>query len=567
MLRRSTALFFILMLAYACSSDEEGGDKGKASGGSAGTANHFAGATSQSGGNPGSGGGNAPNVGGNAPNVGGAAMGGSENTAQVGGASDAGGSLNQGGTFNQAGTQNLAGNMSVAGTTGVPGPSCQAYGQSCSNSPECCSGLCDLAQHSCVSTLNFCSTTGTSCSNSLECCSLSCIDNRCAEQHCKADSAVCGGDAECCGQSCVAGTCAIRSYSCKIAGNPCADGSQCCSGLCSAGYCALGASYCVQNSDLCAQNSDCCSGVCTIASGAKVGTCGLPVAVPSNCGGVEGSLCTDCGSCCSRLCAPYGPTGVRICQPASGCRVVGELCAKDADCCGGDPSSNLPGAGNGSCEIPVDGIVGRCRNVQSCSPQGNICHFKEYVCAISSAPNKCCDGVGNSGVCQQDTLGVPRCNGLGTTCRATNEECASADDCCNHVPCVRALDGKLRCYAVPIDGPACVSDGGSCTIDGDCCPGTSCVRPVGSTAGYCGVQMPPTAGVGGSTAMGGTSGTGGAPGNGGVGQGGSTNATTSAPATTMPPMSCSSYGQLCDGNGDCCNNVPCTNGICAFPIN
>lgn len=266
-------------------------------------------------------------------------------------------------------------------------------------------------------------------------------------------------------------------------------------------------------------------------------------------------MCTGCGDCCSRLCAPYGPTGVKICQPASGCRVVGELCVEDRDCCGGDPASDLPGAGNGSCDKEDGALVGRCRNVQSCSPQGNICHFKAYTCSISSAPNKCCDGVGNSGVCQLDTLGVPRCNGLGTTCRVGGDECASADDCCDNAPCIRDPQGILRCSATG----KCMESGGSCTINADCCPPSVCIRAQGSTKGTCGTPVTAT-GAGGASGSGGASGTvpssnrAGSPGTTDIGVGGS--------------FSCAEYGQICSTDSDCCNGVPCngTTETCMYAM-
>jgi hypothetical protein len=317
----------------------------------------------------------------------------------------------------------------------------------------------------------------------------------------------------------------------------------------------VGASYCIQSGDICSRANDCCSGTCNIVRGKSIGTCGLPVAVASNCDGVEGTVCNGCGDCCSRLCAPFGPSGVKICQPASGCRVVGELCLEDKDCCGGDSTSDLPGAGNGSCDRPEGSFVGRCRNVQSCSPQGNICHFKDYSCSISSAPNKCCDGVGNSGVCQLDPLGVPRCNGLGTTCRAMGEECASADDCCDDAPCVRDSAGVLRCT----EEGSCASSGGSCTINADCCPGWTCLHPQGSTSGTCGI--PVVDGTGGAPSTGGASGTGGS-----SGVAGASTASGGTASTGSTVVGCASYGQRCTVASDCCNQVPCDQGVCREPI-
>jgi len=430
----------------------------------------------------------------------------------------------------------------INGLGGAVAPTCAAFGLSCSTGLDCCSGLCDGVSRTCASPINQCLAQGASCGVPTDCCTLTCVGGVCGAAQCTSDGRACTAGANCCSQSCVGGVCSPLNSACSTAGNACAANDNCCSKLCKDGTCAVGSSYCIQGGDVCGRATDCCSNICTIAAGSTVGTCGAPVATPANCDGVEGTVCGDCGGCCSRLCAPYGPTGVKICQPASGCRVVGELCIEDKDCCGGDPNSDLPGAGNGSCDRSGGGIVGRCRNVQSCSPQGNICHFKDYTCAISSAPNKCCDGVGNSGVCQLDTLGVPRCNGLGTTCRATGDQCATADDCCNHVPCVRDTQGVLRCT----DG-RCVSRGGPCTINADCCPGSTCVRPQGSTSGTCGT--PVTEGTGGATGAGGAAGT----------AGSGSNGTGGAPA-------CAEYGQMCSLDSDCCGGVPCSSGTCYVPI-
>ncbi|MGE5787450.1 MAG: hypothetical protein ACM3ZE_22845, partial [Myxococcales bacterium] len=174
-----------------------------------------------------------------------------------------------------------------------------------------------------------------------------------------------------------------------------------------------------------------------------------------------------------------------------------------------------------------------------------------YTCSISSAPNKCCDGVGNSGVCQLDTLGVPRCNGLGTTCRVAGDQCASADDCCDNAPCVRDPQGILRCYGAG----QCVDHGGSCTINADCCPGSVCVHQQGSTTGACGTPVTPGSGTGGAAGFGG------APNIPAAGNAGAVGTTR-----IVPPPICAEYGQMCTSAANCCNGVPCTSGTCMFPL-
>jgi len=219
----------------------------------------------------------------------------------------------------------------------------------------------------------------------------------------------------------------------------------------------------------------------------------------------------------------------------------------------------------------------------ACNPQGDVCHYKNYMCDISSARADCCGGLGaKGGVCQLDLLGVPRCNGLGDTCITSGDICASADDCCDNHPCVPDAQGVLRCYSTPPGGPNCVPSTGPCTINGDCCPGTSCMRSIGSTMGSC-VPTPPPPGGGGGTG-GGTGGTGsggtgsggtgsggtgsGGTGSGGTGSGGTGSGGTGSGGTggSGPPNTCSQYGQTCNVDSDCCNGVPCTQGICRVQI-
>jgi hypothetical protein len=272
---------------------------------------------------------------------------------------------------------------------------------------------------------------------------------------------------------------------------------------------------------VCSNALDCCGGICDIAQGATLGKCAPPPSGPTYCkDGVDGTVCDACNGCCSRLCAPYLATGVKICQPASGCHVNGDLCRKSSDCCGA-ANTGLPGEGNVVCDIAPGQAVGICRNPMGCNPEGNVCHYQNYACSISSARNDCCAAPGNSGVCQLDALGVPRCYGLGGGCRKTGDTCASAADCCNGVPCVPDSTGVLRCTEMPDGGPVCRMPGQSCTINADCCSGYVCNTPTGSTVGTCG--MPPPTYDGGACAL---------------------------------------YGQACSASTPCCNGVTClgTNG-------
>src|SRR5262249_32639046 len=150
---------------------------------------------------------------------------------------------------------------------------------------------------------------------------------------------------------------------CHTAGNACTADGDCCSKKCDPGtkLCAAPStiSFCTQVGDVCYKDTDCCTAICTVgATGA--GTC---QPVPAGAGDrlVDGLTCTGCTStnvttvskCCSTYCGQYGTTGSTVCQPAGGCRIQGDLCHKDADCCGGNTGNMcpLPGDGEVKCTI------------------------------------------------------------------------------------------------------------------------------------------------------------------------------------------------------------------------
>jgi hypothetical protein len=422
---------------------------------------------------------------------------------------------------------------------------CKGYGDLCAGGGECCSGVCDSSNH-CTSTIGACKANLQPCSTATECCSLSCVSGACAAAACTSDGKTCTSNAQCCSGTCNGGSCQALNTACKTAGNDCTANSQCCSSLCKAGKCELASSYCTQVGDVCARGVDCCSGICNIAAGKSLGTCAAQTGGAVNCTGVDGTVCNGCGDCCSRLCQPYGPTGVHICQPANGCHVTGDLCKKNADCCGA-AGSGVPGDGNVTCEIPAGQTIGVCRNPLSCNPEGNICHYKAdsiYQCTSSSTRNDCCDALGAKSDCKLDGLGVPRCNG-GGACKAAGQACAYSGDCCGGLPCVPNPSGSTPPYVC--GSVTCEPSGATCTIDGDCCKGLTCNKPPGSASGTCGTYVPP-------------------PPDGGVLPDGAVAETSVPDGGILPdgavnpdatPPVCSLYGQSCSSASDCCNGVPC----------
>lgn len=446
-------------------------------------------------------------------------------------------------TCDGAGTSCTEGDACCSGYCDPDGEtcSCAPVDQPCRDGTECCSGQCNPGTNTCAQILGTCAQAGTPCGNGTECCTLSCVDGLCSDSACVQDNESCGQDGECCSGQCTDGSCAVVNAptggTCKSSGNACADGGDCCSGLCTDGLCQIGASYCVQLNDVCVADSQCCQGVCTIADGNTTGYCATQETGGTRCGErkIAGEVCGgDCAECCSRTCAPYGPSGVTICQPSTGCRTDGELCRTANDCCGGDPDSTIPGAGQAEClRVNADDEVGRCK-VGGCNPHGAICGSPDDGTAACdgslSAPNgeKCCGAnmlSAELNPCSADSLLVPRCDVL-EGCVEVGGDCATADDCCGN-PCVQNAAGRFVCF----DAPECVPSGGPCTVSADCCVGSTCLSQPGQATGVCGSTEPPP-GTGGS-GMGGGSGSGG--------------------TTTV----CAEYGQACEAFADCCGDVPC----------
>lgn len=441
-----------------------------------------------------------------------------------------------------------------------PDASCDGLGASCVDDDSCCLGHCESSLHVCVRGSDECSDAGAACGNATECCSLSCRDGQCADS-CVSDGLACSSGAECCGGRCDNGTCTPLNGSCKTGGNACQSGSECCSTSCVEGRCDLTVSFCTQPGDTCASDAECCTGSCRrdAEAGAPLGVCadagsigggGASGCKPSGvvCGSgtlPDGGAIVPCNGsgadCCSRSCLPFGDSTVTVCQPPSGCRPTGEICRQDTDCCGAD---GVPGDGNQNVmclKAAASDPVGRCTNGSACRGAGQVCKLSGYTC---SAENNCCAGNVNQNpdACQPDLLGIPRCTGVGTcTGLGTSQDggalagtaCATSADCCG-LPCVPNPSGD----PAYVCGASCSNPGNTCSTDADCCSGLPCILQPGSSKGTCGLRG---GGSDGGTSSGGTD---------GGGSGG-----------------CSFYGQSCQTSADCCNNVPCSGGVCRQPVN
>lgn len=400
---------------------------------------------------------------------------------------------------------------SLGGTNGGDLDECHEVGESCAESVDCCSAEC--VREVCAIPVPSCRGTGSACTQSPDCCSLSCVDNVCGDS-CVADGLTCDAGGDCCSGICEGEVCLTLNEACFTAGNPCLDNGECCSGLCDSEICSLASSFCTQEGDICTSSADCCSQTCELVEGESVGTCAAAPSGPSFCmAGIAGSLCEDCNDCCSRLCVPFGEHGLSVCALAKGCRQTGELCGDDLDCCGGDASSSLPGAGNVTCEKGSEEQWGICRNAISCSPQGNVCHIQNYACGVSAAANKCCGIDGTEGVCRLDEEGVPRCNGLGSSCQVEGDSCATNEDCCAGL-CLPTEAAGLTCQTSGV----CIEADDPCTATSECCPGLWCERQAEGAFGHC---------------------------------------------SEDDAVACSLEGQICDGAGfACCSGLSCESGHC-----
>jgi hypothetical protein len=411
---------------------------------------------------------------------------------------------------------------------------CKLAGDPCTLGAQCCSKSCDPNAHQCVAT---CADIGSACNTAADCCSLSCNSGtHMCSATCTSNTGTCGANGDCCSNNCQGTTCApVQGALCTTLGNSCTQDSECCSKYCDGtGHCepAAGPSGCNATGDICYLSSDCCTGLCTFQPGATAGLCtALTTTGSGNCT-VDGEPCTDGNGCCSKVCA-LQPSGVSICQVASGCRVIGDVCQKASDCCGGDKADSC--GLQTTCNIVPGSVpeIGTCSNPSGQDPQGDICGLgvsaRHDCCGCASPKINCC---------KPDLNGVDRCFGTpktgncpngydGTTgcCILPHQTCTFSAECCDGNPCVPdPVTGVLQC------GLSCSGNGGVCTTTGDCCSGLECEIPPGSLAGTCGKPFvpPPDAGIAGVP--------------------------DAMPATADAGV-CSLSGQKCSTTTPCCGNL------------
>lgn len=374
---------------------------------------------------------------------------------------------------------------------------CSGPGTPCESPEPCCLRQCDMKTGTCAAPLGACKDADDACGSSAECCSGVCRAGKCFKHLCTADSAACKTDDECCGGSCVANAatqggkiCQPLNPTCRTSGNPCAQDTECCSTVCRNGVCQGAASFCKQSGDVCGGDTDCCSGSCTKGAGAQLGTC---AAVSTGACKVEGQFAntpsTDpqvpaCGGACCSKAAATGGSGLTLCQSPSGCHPTGEVCAADADCCGG-------ATGNARCAKAGADKLGRCEQVgAACHAAGSLCGVTGSACGGDAS---CCSG-STADSCRHDLLGTLRCTLTAETCLTrpsrVGDACASSADCCGS-PCVPASpdagapSGDAGVVTGLVCAAGCVAKAGACTATADCCTGFECAVAPGKTTGTC----------------------------------------------------------------------------------
>ena len=360
----------------------------------------------------------------------------------------------------------------------------------------------------------MCKTAGGSCTNANDCCNFDCVNGTCGSAQCISDGQACtAGSTPCCSgpSACQSGTCAQLGVGCHTAGNACSSNADCCSGTCDTTTMTCAApstiSFCGQTNDICFKDADCCTGVCGAAGSTGAGTC---QAIPSSTCTVDGLKCNGCSTspaCCSSYCGAYGNSGATICQPAGGCRILGDLCRQNSDCCGGDQTAcTLEGAGDvvcnifdtkrglGTCGAPsgtncpspavcTNASEPGCSN-SACIPEGDVCHCTQYDpatgicvqnggtplpsgCSVNSVNSDCCGATGASKMaCRLDKVGVPALL-HGHDVRSVERR---VRDVGRLLQRQRLRARRQRPLRLRHDAPACPT-GGKCSATSDCCPG------------------------------------------------------------------------------------------------
>jgi hypothetical protein len=220
------------------------------------------------------------------------------------------------------------------------------------------------------------------------------------------------------------------------------------------------------------------------------------------------------------------------CAPAYNCQANGDVCSKDADCCGNACSVNDGGAGY--CMFVRGGASGGClQDGNPCPNGGENCCSRTCVDLGSGAPvcapatgcrvtgnfclatSNCCGGAPNPNGTVTCDSSTSRCN-LGISCEPPGIICGNAKladggtlsinapvDCCTGITppvdtmnlCKLDSSGIPRCFGgksgqCPTGytgkSPCCIQAGNLCQFKDQCCNGLPCLpNPDGGAGFYC----------------------------------------------------------------------------------
>jgi hypothetical protein len=356
---------------------------------------------------------------------------------------------------------------------------------------------------------------GQACAAGADCCSTNCQGGVCVRAYsCQATGDICLRSSDCCGGVCSttdggAGVCLALTGGggggCIQDGNPCSGGTNCCSRTCvnpgSGATVCQPVSGCRLTGDFCLATNSCCgggpnpngtvqcrpdavgSGRCDNGQACNgVGNiCGTPhlldgglayypdggqirINAPQDCCDGHQAVCRVDSSGVPRCfgggssSCPAGYTGQLPCciGPNLNCQ-FSDQCCNGARCLPGDGGfycTTLTCLGVGTLCTP--GPSANCCNGTSCLSTGE---FGTYACQV---PPPSSDGGGGSA-------------DAGGTCSANGRSCDAGTGCCSQLCSAGACQTPGVCQ--PLNG--------ACTSSADCCSGLGCSVPGGSTVGTC----------------------------------------------------------------------------------
>jgi hypothetical protein len=287
---------------------------------------------------------------------------------------------------------------------------------------------------------------------------------------------------------------------------------------------------------------------------------------------LSGEVCAADSDCCNGLCEDGYCAKIEG-QGVVSCRVVGEACDQASDCC--SYSCFDDGTGFKSCHY-----LGGCR------PYGELCTDSSQCCSSADScngnatPAECVPLVGNDGVerpvgrcdliqgpkpagevCDSRFAGTHDCCGGDDACKATTlgiERCFGAEFTPGDgTPPVECLMNGADCAisdqccsglcAPDMNGDLKCTDG-TCTPDGDACTNSGdCCSGNCNSDGVCGAEDMPMCTANGVACT----------------MDGDCCSNYCDPMTMQcgTPSMCAELGDACTNNSDCCNNR-CASGTC-----